>query len=91
MRGVENDRSEPGSVVVGHWIDRRTAQRRTRFGVLRTVRGPDRRVSGIADRRKEFQADMAEFYQRRSEDHCTPTCVHSQDAQRIPPQVASQR
>lgn len=40
--------------------------------------GADRRVSGIADRRREIHADLAELYRRRSGE-CTTTCIHTQD------------
>jgi hypothetical protein len=40
--------------------------------------GEDRRVSGLADRRREIQADLAALHRRRS-DLCTSTCIHAQD------------
>jgi len=37
------------------------------------------RVFGIADRRREIQAELA-LQHRRASDLCTPTCIHRQDA-----------
>jgi hypothetical protein len=37
-----------------------------------------RRISGIADRRKEIRAELAKLYHRRCDD-CTATCIHAQE------------
>jgi hypothetical protein len=61
--------------------DRRKAERRSAVKPWQTDErtGPGRRISGIADRRREIHEDLAALYRRRCDD-CTPTCVHAQDA-----------
>ena len=66
-RRLFNRRQAVGFAYVPEW---RRAQTRT-----------DRRISGIADRRKEIHAELAELYKRRCDD-CSSTCLHSQEAAR---------
>jgi hypothetical protein len=60
-------------------VNRREGERREFFSTILGARGlwgrpsPDRRVSGIADRRREVNAALAAA-QRRHSDTCTPTC-----------------
>ena len=60
--------------------ERRTRQPSTESPLCREF-ATDRRISGIADRRKEIHAELAELYKRRCDD-CTSTCVHSQQEAR---------
>jgi hypothetical protein len=60
-------------------VNRRKGERRELSAIVLGGRrswdrpSPDRRVSGIADRRREVNAELAAA-QRRHSDTCTPTC-----------------